>query len=219
MKLIVMGSGRVGVQVARLMDQENHDVSVIDNDEIALERLGKGFHGQIIQGLGFDRDVLIKAGIETAEAFAATSNSDNANIIAARIARNIFHVPRVVAALYDVRRAEIYRRLGLLTFSSTQLGAERIRELLTFPDLDPIMIFGGGEVVMVTLEILPIQEGKQVRDFNVPGEIDVISITRHGVATLPAQGTTLKNGDIVYLAILASSMKRLKAMLGYGEGE
>lgn len=119
MKVIIMGCGRVGEQLANLMSAEGHQVTVIDYEQDALNRLGQNFPGQLIKGVGFDHDVLLNAGIETADAFAATSSSDNANILAARIARNIYHVPRVVARLYDPRRAEIYQRLGLRTISST----------------------------------------------------------------------------------------------------
>lgn len=219
MKLIVMGCGRVGEQFARLMDAEGHFVTVVDTDETALERLRHGFGGRVIVGVGFDRQTLIEAGIEHAEAFAATSNSDNANIIAARIARNIFHVPKVVASLYDPRRAEIYRRLGLLTFSSTQLGAERVRELLVYQELDPIMTFGAGEVALVTLEVSHALTGRQVRDLNVAGEIQVMTITRQGNAFLPIQGTIFQAGDTIHLAVLTSSLYRLKSLLGYTEGE
>src|SRR4030042_1042779 len=128
MKTIIMGCGRVGAEVSRLMSEEGHDVTVIDCDEGIRDRLGPDFRGNIVVGVGFYRDVLIRAGIEQADAFAATSDSDNANIVAARIARNIFHVPRVVARLYDPQRAEIYRRLGLSTHLSPAWRAERVRE-------------------------------------------------------------------------------------------
>lgn len=215
MKIIVMGCGRVGEQFARVMDREGHDVTVVDTDESALEKMKQGFGGRVILGVGFDRQTLIQAGIEEAEAFAATSNSDNANIVAARIARNIFHVPKVVASLYDPRRAEIYRRLGLLTFSSTALGAERVRELLTYQELEPMMTFGGGEVALVNVEASPLLEGKQVRDLTVPGEVSVVSISRQGQAILPLLGTTIRAGDLIYIAVLTSALERLKALLGY----
>src|SRR4030067_1027979 len=177
MKVIIMGCGRVGVQLAWLLVEEGHQVSVIDYDANALNRLGPSFKGQRITGVGFDRDVLIKAGIEHADAFAAASSSDNANIVAARIAHNIFHVPRVVARLFDPRRAEIYRRLGMLTISSTTRGAERIRELLTSAELDPILSFGSGEVSLLNIEVPPQLIGRMVKDLSVPTEIIVVAIT------------------------------------------
>jgi trk system potassium uptake protein TrkA len=171
-----------------------------------------------VTGVGFDQDVLISAGIEKADAFAATSSSDNANIISARIARNLFHVPRVVARLYDPGRAEIYQRLGLLTISSTTWGAERIRELLTQSDLDPILTFGSGEVCLLTVETPYHLVGKMVKHLAVAGEIQVIAITRKGHAFIPQTGADLQCGDLLHLGVLASAMDRVRNFLGLGEG-
>jgi len=218
MKVIIMGCGRVGEQLARLMVTEGHQVVVIDQEASALERLGPDFKGQRIAGIGFDRDVLIKAGIEIADAFAAASSSDNANIVAARIAHNIFHVPRVVARLFDPRRAEIYRRLGMLTISSTTWGAERIRELLTSAELDPLLSFGSGEVSLVNIEIPSQLVGRMVKDLSVPSEIVVVTITRQGAAFIPITGSQFKEGDIIQVAVLASALDRFKTLLGLAEG-
>jgi trk system potassium uptake protein TrkA len=218
MKVIVMGCGRVGEQVSRFMQEDGHQVVVIDRDPAALARLGPAFKGRTVRGVGFDRKVMIEAGIEQADAFAAASSSDNANIVAARIARNIFRVPRVVARLYDPRRAEIYRRLGLMTISSTTWGAERIRELLLHAELDPTLTFGHGEVCMVNLDALPQLVGKTVRSLTVPGEIDVAAVTRHGQAFIPLSGTEFREDDIIHLVVLASAMDRFKALLDLGEG-
>ena len=213
MKIIVMGCGRLGEQVSRLMDIEGHHMAVIDMDAEALERLGADFRGRKIKGIGFDREVLVEAGIEEADAFAATSSSDNANVIAARIARNVFHVPRVVARLYDPRRAEIYQRLGLQTISSTILGAERIRELLVHFELDPVMTFGGGEVCMITIETPQRLIGQMIKHLSVPGEINVTALTRQGKAFIPMMGTILRASDLIHLAVLASSMERFQDLI------
>lgn len=213
MRVIIMGCGRVGEQVALLMADEGHEVAVIDYDQAALDRLGPHFKGRKVKGVGFDRDVLIKAGIEQADAFAATSSSDNANIIAARIARNVFHVPRVVARLYDPRRAEIYRRLGLVTISSAQWGAQRIHELLTHAALDPVMTFGSGEVALIEVEVPPQLEGRIVRDITVPGEMSVVAITRNGQALIPTLGTVFRPHDIIHVAVLSSAMERVERLL------
>lgn len=218
MKLVVMGCGRVGEQLVRLMAEEGHRVAVIDYDANALARLGPHFKGQTIKGVGFDRQVLIRAGIEQADAFAATSSSDNANIVAARIARNIFHVPRVVARLYDPRRAEIYRRLGLLTISSTTWGAERIRELLTYAELDPIISFGSGEVCIVSVEVPQQLVQRNVKNMTVPSEVSVVAITRQGRAFIPTTGSEFHQGDTIHVAVLASAMDRFKAFIGLEEG-
>ncbi len=214
MKVIVMGCGRVGEQLARLLADEGNDVSIIDPSQSALDRLGKKFPGKCVKGIGFDRDVLIRAGIEDADAFTATSASDNANIVAARIARNIFHVPRVIARLYDPHRAEIYQRLGLLTISSTTWGAERLREVLTHSELDPILAFGSGDVSLLSLETPPHLVGKMIKHLNVPGEIGVVAISRQGHAFIPLTGAEFRSGDVIHVAVLASSMDRFKDLMG-----
>ena len=214
MKVIVMGCGRVGLQVSLLLVNQGHDVTVIDHDSNAISRLGPDFKGKVVRGLGFDRDVLMAANVETAEAFVAASSSDNANIIAARIARNIFHVPRVVARLYDPLRAEIYQRLGLITISTTNWGAERICEVVTHADLDVAYTFGRGEVSMVVIEATLQLAGRTVQHLTVPGEIVVVSITREGQAFMPLLGSELREGDRIHLAVLQTAMERLEQMVG-----
>jgi len=214
MKVIIMGCGRVGEQVARLMAEDGHHVTVIDYEPAALDRLGADFKGRRVLGVGFDREVLLEAGIEEADAFAATSSSDNDNIVAARIARNIFHVPRVVARLYEPSRAEVYQRLGLVTISSTTWGAQRIQELLTHRELDPVLTFGGGEVVVISIETPPSWIGRAVKHINVPGEILVTAITRHDRALLPLSGTELQAEDIVHVTVRADALDRIEEWLG-----
>jgi trk system potassium uptake protein len=218
MKVIVMGCGRVGEQVSLLMDREGHQVAVIDSDADALARLDPTFKGRKVKGVGFDREVLLEAGIEQADAFAATSASDTANIVAARIARNVFHVPRVVARLFDPRKAEIYRRLGLMTISSTTWGAERIRELIMHAEFDPVHAFGNGEVSMYEIEAPDHLVGQQVKNLVIAGEIEVVAITRHNQSFIPLLGTEMNFGDILHLAVMATSMERLKDLLGLYEG-
>jgi trk system potassium uptake protein len=214
MKIIVMGYGRIGSQVSKLLSEQQHDVTIIDHDADADGRLGPNYKGRIIRGLGFDHNVLIQAGIEEAEAFVATSHSDNANIVAARIARNIFHVPRVVARLYDPIRAEIYQRLGLTTISPNNWGAERILQVLTHDELDVWDTFGRGEVSFVHLEVPPQLIGRTVNQLNVPGELMVIAIERDAHGFVPIAGTEFQEGDLINLVLMSSSMERLEELLG-----
>ncbi len=217
MKVIVMGCGRIGSQVSRLLSEQGHEVTVIDHDSNADGRLGPNFKGTIIKGVGFDRNILLQAGIQNVDAFVAASQSDNANIVAARTARNIFHVPRVVARLYDPRRAEIYQRLGLTTISSTNWGAERIFQVLTHVNIDVWNTFGSGEIALVHVELPSPLSGRNVMQLNVPGETMVVSITRDDHAFIPAQGTEFREGDLVHLVVLSSAMNRLEALLGMEE--
>ncbi len=214
MKAIVMGCGRIGSQVSELMSSRGHEVVVIDHDANAAGRLGPKFKGRVVQGLGFDREVLLEAGIEQADAFVASSSSDNANILAARIARNIFHVPRVVARLYDPLRAEVYQRLGLTTISSTTWGAERIYQVLSHTDLDVVQTFGRGEVSLVVVEVPSELVGNTVGQLTVPGEIAVVAIIRASEAFLPRAGTEFQEGDLIHLSVLSTAMSRLEEMLG-----
>jgi trk system potassium uptake protein TrkA len=214
MNIIVMGCGRVGSQVSQLLVRQGHAVTVIDHDANALARLGSDFKGRVVQGIGFDRNVLLEAGVETAEGFVAASSSDNANIVAARVARNIFRVPRVVARLYDPVRAEVYHRLGLTTISSTQWGAERIVEVVTHNDLDVIQVFGDGGTTMVRVEVPSRLNGYRVAQMNIPGEVLVTAITRDDHTFIPVSGTEFQEGDVLYLAVIPSAMTRLEEMLG-----
>jgi trk system potassium uptake protein len=213
MKVIIMGFGRVGAQLTQLLENEDHHVTIIDPDAQNLSRLESNFKGDVILGVGFDREILVQAGIEKTDAFVATSPSDNANIISARIARNIFHVPRVVARLNDPRRAEIYRRLGLVTISMVSWGAQRINDLLIHTNFEPTVYFGRGEVSLVAIEIPPHLVGRQVTHVTIPGETTVVAINRSGEALMASLGTEFHKDDVVYFAVKTSSMDRLESLL------
>ena len=127
MHIVIMGCGRVGAALAhQLSPLQEHTVSVIDQDPLAFRRLGEDFRGRQVKGVGFDRETLIEAGVEEAGAFAAVSSGDNSNIIAARVARETFNVQRVVARIYDPKRAEVYERLGIPTVATVPWTSSRL---------------------------------------------------------------------------------------------
>lgn len=215
MRAIVMGCGRVGSQVSLLLAAQGHDVTVIDHhDADAENRLGPKFKGRVIHGLGFDEAVLMKAGINLADAFVAASASDNANIVGARIAQYIYKVPRVVTRLFDPARAEIYERLGLRTVSSTSIGASQIFEIVTQTDFDVISSFGRGDVSLIKTLVDHGLEGKLVKDISIAGEVVVTTILRDERAFIPTLGTQLKFGDIAVISANTSAIDRLKSLLG-----
>ena len=214
MRILIIGCGRMGAGLAETMILRRHQVTIIDKDPLAFERLGSGFKGQKVVGVGFDRDVLIQAGIQRADALAAVTASDEANAVVARLAREIFHVPRVVARLYDKRQAEIYERLGLETIAPTAWGINRIADLLLRSELDIVFNLGSGQVDLVEAEIPPLLVGKTVNELILSGEIHVVAVTRGGKTFLPILGTTLREGDLVHLAVMSASMDRLRGMLG-----
>jgi trk system potassium uptake protein TrkA len=214
MRIIIIGCGRLGGALCDTLSQQGHEVAVIDRDPQAFDRLEHFFQGETVVGAGIEREVLLKAGIEKADGLAAVTSSDEVNIVAARLARQVFRVPRVVARLYDPRKAEVYRRLGLATISHVTWGVSRIVELLCYSHLDTIKSLGSGEVDIVEVEVPHLLVGRKVNDLTVVGEIHVVAITRQGKTFLPTLGTEFQERDQVHLALLASSAQRLKVILG-----
>ena len=215
MKILIIGCGRLGAGLAQTMLFRGHSVVVVDKDPLAFERLGSGFKGQTVIGVGFDRNVLLKAGIERTDGLAAVTASDETNVLIGRIAQQIFRVPKVVARLYDLRQAEIYRRLGLPTVAPTSWGINRIGEMLLYSPLDAVYSLGNGEVDLLEMQVPQILIGKLVRDLTLPGEIHVVAISRDGKTFLPTSGATLQEGDLLHLATLTTSASRLRGLLGY----
>ncbi|MGE5140847.1 MAG: potassium channel family protein [Rudaea sp.] len=130
MRVVILGCGRVGARLATRLDADGNEVAIIDRNQDSFTRLGADYGGSMVLGTGIDEDVLRKAGIERADAFIAVTNGDNTNAMAAQIAKQIFHVPRVVARLYDPIRDETYRTLGLETVSPTLIGVQTILEMI-----------------------------------------------------------------------------------------
>ncbi|HMP41039.1 MAG TPA: TrkA family potassium uptake protein [Roseiflexaceae bacterium] len=213
MYLIIVGCGRVGSYLAHVMDAEGHEVVIVDKDPLAFKRISREYGGQKIVGIGFDRDVLRSAGIERADAFAAVTNGDNSNYIAASVARDTFRVPQVVARIYDPQREAIYRELGIRTISSTSWAVNTIKRILTSSESISTIQFGSGEVEIVEVEVSGRLVGRYTRDLAVPGEIMPISIVRRGRAFLPTPGVPLESGDVVHVAVLASASGLLESMI------
>jgi len=214
MKIIVIGCGRLGAGLAQTLSRRGIAVTVVDREPDAFERLGASFRGETFTGGGFDREVLLKAGIERADGLAAVTAGDEVNVVAALIARQLFRVPRVVARLYDPRKAEVYRRLGLQTISHVTWGVSRIVELLCYSKLETIKSLGSGEVEIVEAEVPHLLVGRTVNDLTVVGEIHVVALTRRGRTFLPTSGSEFHEGDLIHIAVPVSSAERLKVMLG-----
>ncbi len=213
MRFVIVGCGRVGSQLANRLSVQGHEVAIVDRDPVAFRRLSPTFKGRKIEGVGFDRDAMIAAGIERADGFASVTSGDNTNAVSARIARQVFRVPKVVARIYDPRRAEIYRRLGLLTISPTEWGATRIAEVLCHTGMNVLLTVGNGEVNLIEIEVTPHLAGHKVNELVMPGESNVVSLVRGGRATVPTLGTALQVGDTVQLSVQATAMGRLAEML------
>ncbi len=216
MRFVIVGCGRVGAQLANSLSLQGHEVAIIDRDPAAFRRLNPNYRGKKIEGVGFDRDVLLAAGIERADGFASVTNGDNTNVVSARIARQIFRVPKVVTRIYDPRRAEIYRRLGIQTISPTEWGATRIAELLCHPGVTTVLTVGNGEVSVIEVEVSAHLAGHRVNELVIPGETSVVALVRGGRASVPTLGTVLQVGDTLHLSVLATAMGRLSEMMHLG---
>jgi len=218
MHVVIGGYGRVGRYLAKMLEFEGHTVSVIDQDpfvfdcEDAEEIMGQKFVGPV-----FDTDVLEDAGIRDADCFAAVTSGDNSNIVAARIAKEHYRVPRVIARIYDPRRAEIYRGLGISTIASVTWTSTRLLDMVTHADLHSEYQYGDADVEMMELELPAGLEGKMVEDLAVPGEIAVATILRAGKGILPQPNTVFEKDDTIFINVLRESAEKLERLLGFKE--
>lgn len=216
MHIVIMGCGRVGSTLAHILEDQGNTVAVIDRDPDAFRRLRSAFKGDRITGIGFDRDVLIEAGIEHADSFAAVSSGDNSNIIAARVVRETFGIQRVAARIYDPRRAEVYERLGIPTVATVRWTAEQmLRKIL--PEgaalhwRDPT-----GHVVMAEVPFSPRWIGEPVKSIEASTQSRVAFIDRFGQALVPDNGTVLQDGDVVHVIAREGDIERITAALAEG---
>ena len=214
MKVIIVGCGKLGSGLAKALVRKGNQVTIIDRNADAFELLGENFPGETIVGTGYDRDVLEKANIRRADAIISCSKSDESNALIGKLARDVYHVPRVISRLYVPRRAEIYRSLGIQTLSTTTWGVQRAMEMLSYEKLDSILTIGDSQIEIIRVETPALLVGRTVNELTVYGEIQVIAISRNNKAFLPSQGTVLHQNDVIYVAVLASSANRLKTLLG-----
>ncbi len=208
MHVVIVGCGRVGSSLARNLVDEGHTVSVIDRKRVAFDRLGPDFPGDTFVGIGFDRELLVKAGIERAEAVAAVTNGDNSNILVARVARENFGIDRVVARIYDPRRAAIYQRLGIATVAPALWTTERVlRRLL--PEAAAVeWVDPSAKVSLVERSLARAWAGHRVLDVEGAG-VRLVAVSRLGSALLPTEQMVAQEGDVVYLAVAHDALGRL----------
>jgi trk system potassium uptake protein TrkA len=212
MKIIVIGCGRMGSTLARKLSLQGNAVTVVTREKASFERLGAHFAGKTVVGIEFDQDVLTQAGIQHCDALAAVTSSDEVNVVIARLASHIFRVPRVIARVFDPRKAEIYQRLGLQTIDPTTWGVRQVADLLAYSSLDTVLSLGGGGVDMVESEVPLLLVGRMVKDLDIPGEVRVVAISRGGNTFLPTFGTVFVSGDILHLAVSGTGTARLRSM-------
>jgi trk system potassium uptake protein TrkA len=210
--VVIMGCGRVGASLAAALERLGHEVAIIDKNQQAFRRLGSDFHGHQVVGVGFDRQVLIEAGIERASAFAAVSSGDNSNIISARVARENFGVEHVVARIYDHKRAAVYERLGIPTVATVPWTTDRFLRVLLPDGLASAWRDPSGNVALLQLPLDAEWYGNSVSNLQTATGARVAFIVRFGTCVLPDNKTVLQDGDEVYVAARSGTVSDVTAV-------
>ncbi|HEY5339927.1 MAG TPA: TrkA family potassium uptake protein [Candidatus Aquilonibacter sp.] len=191
MRYLIVGCGRVGSALAKLLDADGHEVIVVDENPTAFKRLGSAFRGHVVVGTGIDYDVLKRAGAATADGFVAVTDGDNRNIMAALIAQRMFKITRVVCRIYDPPRGQMYRELGIQTVVPTTVGAKLIRDTLMDTPWDPIHTFDFGKVTSLSAMVSQQHAGMRIADIERPGRIRIAAVRRE------TQGVVVASNDFV----------------------
>jgi trk system potassium uptake protein len=217
--IVIMGCGRVGSRLAHILEDQDHSVAIIDQNPEAFRKLGSGFKGTKVTGVGFDRDVLTEAGIEQAGAFAAVSSGDNSNVIAARVARESFGVKRVVARIYDPRRAEVYQRLGIPTVATVAWTADQMLRRLLPEGAESLWRDPTGAVVLAEIAYSDGWLGQRVCDIELVARARIAYIARLGEALIPSATLVLQEGDVVHVIAEERRLDAIVAVLGADPGK
>ena len=208
-----MGCGRVGAGLARELEASGHSVSIIDQNREAFRRLGADFKGMTVSGVGFDRDILLEAGIDRADAFAAVSNGDNSNILAARVARETYGVQNVVARIYDPARAEIYQRLGIPTVATVLWTTDQIMRRLAPEGSRSEWRDASGVVQLCEVHLHHDWFGQPVSLIETSTRARVAFITRLGEGMIPSENSVLQEGDLIHVMVSNSELANVEMSL------
>ncbi|AEA25262.1 potassium channel family protein [Pseudonocardia benzenivorans] len=211
MYVVIMGCGRVGASLAAGLERLGHEVAVIDRDPQSFRRLGPEFRGRQVVGEGYHRDVLTGAGIEKADAFTAVSSGDNSNIIAARVARETFGIERVVARIYDPKRAAVYERLGIPTVATVPWSTDRLLRMLLPDGVASAWREPSGTVAVLPLPVHEDWIGHPIRELEEATGARVAFIVRFGTGVLPRADTAVQAEDTVYVAAVSGTVSDVTA--------
>ncbi|WP_460742473.1 potassium channel family protein [Mariniluteicoccus endophyticus] len=209
-----MGCGRVGSRLARSLEKRGHSVAIIDTNPESFRRLGPGFQGRTIKGVGFDRGILIDAGIEHADGFAAVSSGDNSNILAARVVREAFGVDNVCARIYDPGRAEVYERLGIPTVATVKWASDKVLRRLLPEGSEPVWRDQAGHVRLMEVRVHPAWVGRTVGSMQDAARTPIPFLLRTGTGLVPQPGTLFQDGDLAYVAVETDRVGDVEAILG-----
>ena len=213
LKVVIMGCGRVGSDLTVELCKAGHQVSVIDKRGTAFDRLPPGFQARLIIGLGFDRDVLEEAGIKDADAFLAVSSGDNSNIVSARVAREYYDVPHVIARINDPRRADIYERLDIPTVAPVRAAVKQIMLLMFHPREEIRESLAGGDLLRVRIEIPKHLVGKLVSSIEDSGAVRVVGVERGGTGFIPVADSTFQENDAAQVILHRDAVDTLDDLM------
>jgi trk system potassium uptake protein TrkA len=212
MHVIIAGCGRVGSSLASNLEAD-HTVAVIDKNAKAFERLKSDSQAQRIVGFAFDRHILETAGIKEASAFAAVTNGDNSNVVSARVAKEHYRVPQVVARIYDPRRAQIYQRLGIQTVATVRWTTDQVMRQLLPEEAPAEYTIDNGEVVIASMPAPPETVGKSAKHLDADGLWRVVAVSRFGVPRVPDERLTVQDGDILHVSVVRGEARGLEEEL------
>ncbi|MBK9696917.1 MAG: TrkA family potassium uptake protein [Propionibacteriaceae bacterium] len=214
MHIVIMGCGRVGASLARSLERRDHSVAVIDIMQDAFRRLGPEFQGKTVKGVGFDRVVLQRAGIERADGFAAVSSGDNSNILAARVVRETFEVHNVVARIYDQGRAEVYERLGIPSVATVRWASDQVLRRLLPSGSEPQWRDPSGSVRLIEVHVNSTWVGKTIADMESRSRCQIPFLMRFGSGIVPVATTVFQDGDLVYAAVTNDQVSDVEDIFG-----
>jgi trk system potassium uptake protein TrkA len=214
MKVIVIGCGRLGAELAARLFQRGNQVSVIDVDQSAFTKLPPNFEGRINEGEAINRDVLHRAGIERADTVAIATDSDVLNAVVGHLARTYYKVPNVVVRNHDPRYRPIQEAFGLQVVSAMSWGAQRIEELIYDADIRAVFSAGNGEVEVYEISLPESWDGKTIGEVTSSEAYVPVSVTRAGRAILPSANMVLKAGDVLYISATLDGIEALRKRLG-----
>lgn len=213
MHVVIMGCGRVGSALTVQLAGAGHSVAIIDKRPSAFDRLPPGFEAKTVVGLGFDREVMEEAGIKEADAFIAVSNGDNSNIVSARVAREHYHIEKVIARIYDPQRADIYERLNIPTVATTRWGVKQIMLMLLQPREDIKESLAAGDLFRLRIKIPQHLVGKTVRSLGEEGKILVAGVERGGKGFIPVPDSTFQDGDVAQVILHNEALELMDELL------
>ena len=212
--IIIVGCGRLGAELALSINEQGHHVVVVDGNPHAFDRLGSDFRGRTVLGDALDHEALKRAGIETTHGLAAVTASDSANIIVARVARDLFKVEHVVARVYEPSRRPIYEMLGLQSVSSTSWGARRVEQLLLHPGLQSVYVAGNGEVQIYEVSVPDSWNNRKLSEIVPAGQALPVAVARGGRGLLPDPDFVLQAQDVLQVSATAEGAAALRRRSG-----